>query len=75
MANAGPEADVRQAAHRVRAAQPHLARQHARRHLAHAGKLAGAAGQHDAIAGGARQSGAVQPVLARIRRSLPGADG
>ena len=63
VAKAGPDAGIRQSAQRRRPAQAHLARQHPRRHFGHAGELAGAAGQHDAVAGGARQAATIQPFL------------
>ncbi len=55
--NAGPEASSGKPRKRRGTAQAHLAAEHARRHFAHARKLAGAARQHDAIAGGASQTG------------------
>ena len=53
----------------------HLLAEDARRHLAHAGKLAGAAGQHDAVAGGARQARSRPAGPSPSRRSLRGAGG
>ena len=61
---------VGQVRHAARAAQAHRAVEHPHGHFAHAGQLAGAAGQHQARAGLDRRAGGLQALAQQFQGLL-----